>query len=110
MCPAVRSGCADPYGAYVLRLEGASLAAKLHGNELPDYLDTGKDVPVVYQLDLRNADGLLLAQSFIMRDHHLVYVSDARAVRVGKLAGLFNSVAAIFKDNSFNAYTAQFKQ
>ena len=63
---------------------------------------------MVYQIDLRSADGLMLSQNFMMRDRDLVYVADAPSVQIGKLAMMFNSVAAIFKSNSVNPYTNQF--
>ena len=99
---------ADPYGVYVLRYEATDLAKKLRADPLPDYLVTGKAVPVVYQINMRNADGLMMAQNFVMRDHDLVYVADAPGVQVGKLAGLFGTIASIFKSNNVNAYTNQF--
>ena len=99
---------ADPYGVYVLRYETPEVAKRLRTGPLPDYLITGKTVPVVYQIDLRSADGLMLSQNFMMRDRDLVYVADAPSVQIGKLAMMFNSVAAIFKSNSVNPYTNQF--
>jgi polysaccharide export outer membrane protein len=95
---------ANPYGVYVLRYEDSALAPKLGGNNVPDYLATGKTVPVVYQFNLKNGDGLLLAQSFMMHDRDLVYVSDSPSVQIGKLTGIFNSIGAIFKNNNFNAF------
>ncbi len=95
---------ANPYGVYVLRYEDTVVAPRLQTSPLPDYLVTGKTFPVVYQFNLKNADGLLLAQSFMMRDHDMVYVSDSPSVQIGKLTGLFNSIGAIFKNNNFNAF------
>jgi polysaccharide export outer membrane protein len=100
---------ADPYGVYVLRYETPAVAKRLRTEPIPDYLVTGKLVPVVYQIDLRSADGLMLSQNFMMRDRDLVYVADAPSVQIGKLSGMFNSVAAIFKNNTFNPYTNQFR-
>ncbi|MFX8660836.1 hypothetical protein ABTM16_19375, partial [Acinetobacter baumannii] len=74
---------------------------KLRTAPLPDYLTVGDMVPVVYQVNFKSADGLLLAQSFAMRDQDLVYVSTSPAVQVGKLAGLLNSVASIFKRSQY---------
>nr|WP_255630144.1 polysaccharide biosynthesis/export family protein [Novosphingobium sp. FKTRR1] len=88
---------ADPYGVYVIRYEKLEVAKKLRVAPLPDYLTVGDMVPVVYQVNFKSADGLLLAQSFAMRDQDLVFVSTSEAVQVGKLAGLINSVASIFK-------------
>lgn len=95
---------ANPYGVYVLRYEDSAVAPKLQTGPVPDYLVTGKTFPVVYQFNLKNADGLLLAQSFNMRDRDMVYVSDSPSVQIGKLTGIFNSIGAIFKNNNFNAF------
>lgn len=92
---------ADPYGVYVIRYEKLDIAKKLRTAPLPDYLTVGDMVPVVYQVNFKSADGLLLAQSFAMRDQDLVYVSTSPAVQVGKLAGLLNSVASIFKRSQY---------
>lgn len=95
---------ADPFGVYILRYETLDTAKTLRTTPLPDYLLTGKLVPVVYQINLRSADGLMLSQNFMMRDRDLVYVANAPAVQIGKLAGMFNGVAAIFKNNTNNPY------
>lgn len=100
---------ADPYGVYVLRYETPAVAKRIHAAAIPDYLLTGTQVPVVYQIDLRSADGLMLSQNFMMRDRDLVYVADAPSVQLFKLAMVFNSVAAIFKNNTINPYTNQFR-
>jgi polysaccharide export outer membrane protein len=68
---------------------------------------TGAAVPVIYQIDLRSADGLILSQSFMMRDRDLVYVANAPAVQFNKLTAMINSFAAIFKSNSVTPYTNQ---
>lgn len=96
---------ADPAGVYVLRYEQADIAKKLRTEPLPDYLTLGDTVPVVYHVNFKSAEGLLLAQSFQMRDQDLVYVSTSDSVQVGKLAQLLNSVTAIFKRTSINAYS-----
>jgi polysaccharide export outer membrane protein len=95
---------ADPYGVYILRYETLETAKTLRTTPLPDYLATGKPVPVVYQINLRSADGLMLSQNFMMRDRDLVYVANAPSVQIGKLAGMFNGIAAIFKNNTNNPY------
>ncbi|WP_179505159.1 MULTISPECIES: polysaccharide biosynthesis/export family protein [unclassified Sphingomonas] len=95
---------ADPYGIYVLRYERTEVAAKLRTTPLPDYLTLGDSVPVVYHIDFRSAEGMLLAQNFQMHDQDLVYVATSPSVQVGKLAVLLNSVTSIFKRNSYNAF------
>ncbi|WP_353229049.1 polysaccharide biosynthesis/export family protein [Novosphingobium sp.] len=91
---------ADPYGVYVLRYEKLVVARNLTTTPLPDYLQASDVVPVIYQLNFKSGDGLLLADSFVMRDRDLVYIATAPSVQVNKLAKMFGLVASIFKGNS----------
>lgn len=93
---------ADPFGVYVLRYEKLALARTLTTRPLPDYLQAGDMVPVIYQLNFKTGDGLLLADSFVMRDRDLVYVATSPSVQLGKLARLFDSIASIFKSTSIS--------
>lgn len=88
---------ADPYGVFVLRYEKLAVARSLRADPLPDYLQVGDMVPVVYQLNFKTADGMLMAQGFTMRDRDLVYVADSPSVQLGKLARLFDVVSSVFK-------------
>ncbi len=96
---------ADPWGVYVLRYEKRDVAKLLRTEPLPDYLEANEMVPVVYQLNFKTADGMLLAQSFLMRDRDLVYVADSPSVQLGKLAKLFDVVTSVFKSRSTTSYT-----
>jgi polysaccharide export outer membrane protein len=95
---------ADPDGVFVLRYEKLAVARSLSTTPLPDYLQVGDMVPVVYQINFKTADGLLLAQGFVMRDRDLVYVADTPTVQIGKLARLFDIVTSIFKSGSIHSY------
>lgn len=96
---------ADPYGVYVLRYEKREVAKSLRVEPLPDYLQANELVPVVYQLNFKTADGMLLAQSFQMRDRDLVYVSTSPAVQLSKLARMFDVLTSIFKNGSVHSYS-----
>ncbi len=96
---------ADPFGVYVLRYEKRDVAKLLRAEPLPDYLEANEMVPVVYQLNFKTADGMLMAQSFLMRDRDLVYVADSPSVQIGKLAKLFDVVTSVFKSRSTTSYT-----
>lgn len=87
-----------------MRYERADIAGRLRTAPLPDYLTLGDTVPVVYHVDFRSAEGMLLAQNFQMRDLDIVYVATSPSVQIGKLAVLLNSVTSIFKCNSYNAF------
>lgn len=96
---------ADPYGVFVLRYEKLAVARGLRAEPLPDYLQVGDMVPVVYQINFKTADGMLMAQGFVMRDRDLVYVADSPSVQVGKLARLFDVVTSLFKSGSSHSYS-----
>ncbi len=96
---------ADPAGVYILRYERRDVAKSLQVTTLPDYLAANEMVPVVYRLNLKTADGLLLAQSFVMRDRDLVYVSNSPTVQIGKLARMFDVFTSIFKNGSVHSYS-----
>lgn len=96
---------ADPFGVYVLRYEPVDVAKSLRTDPLPDYLAANATVPVVYQINLKSADGLLLAQNFSMRDRDVVYVATSESVQVGKLARLLNEITSIGKSRTTQRFT-----
>lgn len=96
---------ADPFGVYVLRYEPVEVAKTLRTDPLPDYLAANATVPVVYQVNLKSADGLLLAQNFTMRDRDVVYVSTSQSVQVSKLAQLINEITSIGKSRTTQRFT-----
>ena len=96
---------ADPYGVYVLRNEMTATAQRLRAEPIPDYMAVGDTVPVIYHVNMKSVDGMLLAQNFTMQDRDVVYVANSPSVQVGKLANLFNSISGIFKSNTLNQYT-----
>lgn len=96
---------ADPYGVFVLRYEKLAVARSLSTTPLPDYLQAGTMVPVVYQINFKTVDGLLMSQSFVMRDRDVVYVANSPSVQLEKLARLFDVVTSIFKSGSIHSYS-----
>ena len=75
-----------------LRFEPTALAAQLSpGRKLPSQ---GNLVPIVYRLNLRNANSFFLARSFPMHDKDMLYVSNSASDPVQKALGLFSSVVA----------------
>ena len=95
---------ANPYGVYVLRHEPTALARTLAGTDLPVSLIEHDTVPVVYRLNFRTADGLFLAQSFMLEDRDLVYVANSPTAQLYKVVRLLNTAASLAKKNSYNAY------
>jgi polysaccharide export outer membrane protein len=83
---------ADPAGIFLLRFEPTRLVAQLApGRDLPSQGDL---VPVVYQLNLRDANSFFLARSFPMRDKDMLYVANSASDPVQKFLGMVGNVTA----------------
>ena len=81
---------ADPAGIFLLRFEPTALVAQLvPGRELPSHGDL---VPVVYRLNLRDANSFFLARSFAMQDKDMLYVSNSASDPVQKFLTLAGAV------------------
>lgn len=87
----LRETQADPEGVFLFRYEPAAVVRRLRPNS--PLLASGQ-VPVVYRVNLRDPQGMFLTQSFRMRNRDLVYVSSAPFAEVGKVLGVFSTVAA----------------
>lgn len=93
---------ADPRGVFVFRRP--SLVAS------PEIMDDGQvDVqhrlPTVFRLNVRDAQGMVLAQNFKLQDKDMLYVSNASSVQLQKVLNLFNSTLTPVV-NSVNAVNA----
>ncbi|MHB8885459.1 MAG: polysaccharide biosynthesis/export family protein [Methylovirgula sp.] len=82
----------DPAGVFVFRYEPASIARALSPNN--PLIEPGHLTPVVYRLNLQNANNLFLAQRFMIQNRDLIYVSNAPLTELQKALGIFNSVMA----------------
>jgi polysaccharide export outer membrane protein len=83
---------ADPAGIFLLRFEPTKLAAKLApGRDLPSQGDL---VPIVYRLDLKDANSFFLARSFPMRDKDMLYVANSASDPVQKFLSLVGTITA----------------
>lgn len=83
---------ADPAGIFLLRFEPTTLVAQLvPGRDLPSQ---GNLVPVVYRLNLRDANSFFLARSFPMRDKDMLYVANSMSDPVQKFLNLIGTVTA----------------
>jgi len=66
---------ADPAGIFLLRFEPTPLAAALApGRPLPS---AGNLIPIIYRLNLRQANSFFLARAFGVKDKDILYVSAA---------------------------------
>jgi len=83
---------ADPAGVFLLRFEPTSLVhALMPDRELPSQGDL---VPVVYRLDLTDANSFFLARSFPVQDKDMLYVANSPSDPLQKALGLFGTVVA----------------
>ncbi|CAO4149376.1 Polysaccharide export protein [Methylorubrum thiocyanatum] len=87
----LREAQADPAGVFVFRYEPSAVVRRLRPNSP---LLASPQVPVVYRVNLRDAQGLFLTQSFRMRNRDLVYVSSSPFAELGKVLGVFSTVTA----------------
>jgi polysaccharide export outer membrane protein len=83
---------ADPAGIFLLRFEPTELVKQIAPNRaLPSQ---GNLIPVVYQLNLRDANSFFLARSFPMQDKDMLYVANSASDPLQKALGIFSSVVA----------------
>jgi polysaccharide export outer membrane protein len=80
----------DPTGVFLFRFEPPAVVAGLNAPQL----GTGPDQtsPVVYRLDLSDANSFFLAQRFPVEDKDIIYVSNARLNELQKFFTLLNTL------------------
>ncbi len=77
---------ADPRGVFLFRFEPKDVADNL--GSAPAGLADDAPVPVVYRLDFTKAGSYFLAQDFALRDHDILYVSNAPSTELEKFLTL----------------------
>jgi polysaccharide export outer membrane protein len=83
---------ADATGVFLLRFEPASLVAQMLP-ERKDQIETAY-VPVVYRLNLRDANSYFMARAFQMRDKDIIYVANAPMTEVQKVLSVIGTITA----------------
>ena len=78
----------DPRGVFVFRYELESVARRLDPND--PLVQPGRLTPVVYRLDLGDANSLFLEQSFAIANRDLLYVSNSPSTAVQKVFEILN--------------------
>ncbi|GLK83926.1 polysaccharide biosynthesis/export family protein [Ancylobacter defluvii] len=83
---------ADPQGVYLMRFETEKIARVLK----PDYAGPTYNgyVRVIYKLDMREANGILLARDFLIRNKDAIYISNAPISDLNKVLSIFSVVAS----------------
>jgi polysaccharide biosynthesis/export protein len=83
---------ADPAGVFLLRFEPKNLAVALAPGRI--FPNGGNLVPVIYRLNLREANSFFLARSFPIKDKDILYVSNSASDPVQKFLLLVGLVTA----------------
>jgi polysaccharide biosynthesis/export protein len=80
----------DPAGVFLFRFEPPAVVAALNAPQLA----TGPDrtSPVVYRLDMSDANSYFLAQRFPVEDKDIIYVANARLNELQKFFTLLNTL------------------
>lgn len=80
----------DPRGVFIFRLEDANA---LHWPNAPVRTTADGKVPVVYRVNLKDPNSFFVAQSFMIDNKDLLYVSNAPVTEIQKVLNLVFSVA-----------------
>jgi polysaccharide biosynthesis/export protein len=84
---------ADASGVFLLRFEPAPLVAQLQ--QVPQVLQYSSElVPVVYRLNLRNANSYFLARMIPVHNKDILYVANAPLTEVDKVLNVIGHVVA----------------
>ncbi len=86
----LEDGRSDAQGVFVFRMEKADA---LNWPRQPARSTVDGKVPVIYRLDLHDPNSFFVAQSFMMDDKDLLYVSNAPIADLQKVLNLVFSVA-----------------
>ncbi|MDD7909038.1 MULTISPECIES: polysaccharide biosynthesis/export family protein [Pseudovibrio] len=80
----IRDFTADPAGIFLFRFEEAGLVRQMAPGRFDAHVSAYTLVPVVYRLNLRNADGFLRARFVQMKDKDILYVANHPTAEFGK--------------------------
>jgi polysaccharide export outer membrane protein len=81
---------ADPAGVFLFRFEPQAVVAALNAPQLSTGPD--KSSPVVYRLDMSDANTYFLAQRFPVEDKDIIYVANAKLNELQKFFTLLNTL------------------
>jgi polysaccharide biosynthesis/export protein len=81
---------ADPAGVFLFRFEPPAVVTALNAPPLP--IGPAGNSPVVYRLDLSDANSYFFAQRFPVEDKDVIYVANARLNELQKFFTLLNTI------------------
>jgi polysaccharide export outer membrane protein len=90
----------DPSGIYLFRYEPRQVAQRfLDPAELENISPGGSEyVPILYQVDLRSAEGYFVAQAIQMRDKDVVLITNAEGTQLQKTLAIVRGFTGIAYD------------
>ena len=86
---------AEPSAVFLYRGETREVAQRL-GIDCTRF--PGPIIPVIYNLNLRNPDGFMLATKFQMRNKDVLYIANATSVEISKALNYFRLTVATVND------------
>src|SRR6516162_5475969 len=86
---------AEPSATFLYRGETREVAQRL-GIDCTRF--PGPIIPVIYNLNLRNPDGFMLATKFQMRNKDVLYIANATSVEISKALNYFRLTVATVND------------
>ena len=96
-------------GVYLFRYEPGLFARKVltadpqavsarYVSARAESLDGGTSVPVIYQVDLTQADGYFLAQQIPLRDKDIVLLANSQTTQLLKVLQVLRGISGIYFD------------
>lgn len=83
---------ADPEGVFLYRFESSEVLRRIKPDST--LLGYGRSVPVIYRVNLRDPNGLFVAQGLRMQRGDILYVSNASLTDVQKALSIFQSLTS----------------
>ena len=93
---------ADPGQVFLYRMENRRMLEQ-QGVSLENFPVDQKQIPTIYRVNMRQGQGLFLAQKMEMRDRDVIYVSNADQVELTKFLNLVNDVSSTVSGVSSDA-------
>jgi len=88
----LNDGAADPSQVFIYRSENRGVLAAMGFDVALLNIGGGDTVPTIYRADFRKPDSFFMAADFEIRDGDMVYVTNARAVELGKFFNVIRTV------------------
>jgi polysaccharide export outer membrane protein len=89
----------DPGGIYLFRFEPLHIAKVILGSAIETYGPTPPDfIPILYHIDMRDAQGYFIAQAVEMRDKDVVLITNAGSTQLRKILAIVKGVSGIAYD------------